>query len=273
MLLDDAVRSRAAFPQTAAPILNRRSLSADYPALAAALAPGQQLLDAGCGSGAMTLGMARAVAPARVVGVDASAELLAQARALHAGPSNLSFQQADIYALPFEAEFDVVVAARVLQWLADPQAAVRELARVLRPGGRLYLLDYQHHQAELQPAPPASMLHFRRQYLTWRAEAGFSNTLADHLPELLTAAGLADVQVTPQPEMTRRGDADFERRISLWGEVAATRGHQVVASGQLSETERAQAEREFAHWAQHEARQQTFALQSASASKPARPPR
>ena len=271
MPLNDATaRQRAEFPPRAAAILSRRTLKTDYPALAAALLPGMRVLDAGCGTGAMTLGMAQAVAPARVVGVDVSADLLTKARQQRQAQENLSFVQADLYALPFEAEFDVVVAARVLQWLAEAQRAVRELARVLRPGGRLYLLEYQHYQATLEPAPPASMRHFRECYLAWRADAGFQNNMADQLPTLLAGAGLNDIQTVPQLETVRRGEPDFESRIGLWGEVAATRGHQVVAAGYLSEAEREQAEREFAVWARDQAQMQTLTLSSASASKPTR---
>jgi ubiquinone/menaquinone biosynthesis C-methylase UbiE len=144
---DHLARVRAELPPGAAPILSARTLAADYPALARDLRPGQRLLDVGCGTGAMTLGMAQAVAPAEVIGVDQGSALLDQARALGAGQPNLSFVQADIYQLPFGPEFDVVVCARVLQWLGEPLRAVHELTRVLRPGGRLFLLDYQHHQA------------------------------------------------------------------------------------------------------------------------------
>ncbi len=268
MSVDDSLaRQRAIFPQSAAGILSRRTLKAHYPALAAALRPGMAVLDVGCGTGAMTLGMAQAVFPAWVVGIDSNAGLLAQAQRLAAGQPNLSFQQADLYALPFAGEFEVVVAARVLQWLAEPQRAVRELARALHPGGQLYLLDYHHEQAHLEPPPPPSMLHFRQQYLAWRREAGLFNDAADHLADWLTQAGLSDAESVAQLETVRRGDPDFEQRIQLWGEVAASRGHQVVAAGYLSEVERRQAEEEFYHWTQTQAQSQTFVLRSASARK------
>ncbi|WP_293911880.1 methyltransferase domain-containing protein [Deinococcus sp.] len=272
MTTDDALARRCAeLPLGAASILSARTLASDYPALARELRPGLRLLDVGCGTGAMTLGMAQAVFPAQVIGLDMGAALLDQARARGAAQPNLSanlrFVEADLYDLPYGAEFDVVVAARVLQWLGEPLRAVRELSRVLRPGGRLFVLDYQHFQAQMVPPVPPSVAHFRARFLAWRAAAGLPNAPADELESWLHAAGLHAVQSEPQLETARRGAPDFGRRIAVWGTVIASRGHQVVAAGHLSEAERALAEQEFSVWAQERAESQVLALRSASGMK------
>lgn len=108
------------------------------------LEPGMSLLDIGCGPGSITVGLARYVAPGRVVGVDSAPEALAHARS-HAAAEHMNavrFVESDAYILPFDdATFDVVYAHQVLQHLADPIAALREARRVLKPGGYVAVRD------------------------------------------------------------------------------------------------------------------------------------
>ncbi len=108
------------------------------------LEPPMTVLDLGCGPGTITVGLARYVAPGRVVGVDAAAEALEHARA-HADDQHMDgveFVEADVYGLPFEdGAFDVVYAHQLLQHLADPVAALIEAKRVLRSGGYIAVRD------------------------------------------------------------------------------------------------------------------------------------
>jgi ubiquinone/menaquinone biosynthesis C-methylase UbiE len=102
------------------------------------LGPGQSLLDVGCGPGTITCDLARLVAPGRVIGVDTSEEVLAEARAVarQAGLSTVDFQVGTVFGLPFgDDTFDVVHAHQVLQHVGDPVAALVEMRRVCRPGG------------------------------------------------------------------------------------------------------------------------------------------
>src|SRR3982751_3359875 len=97
------------------------------------LRPGMSVLDVGCGTGAITAGIARAVgASGRVVGVDRDESLLELARREHSGAE---FVYGDALELPYDAEFDIVTAARALQWIADPARAVEQMARAAKPGG------------------------------------------------------------------------------------------------------------------------------------------
>jgi ubiquinone/menaquinone biosynthesis C-methylase UbiE len=108
------------------------------------LEPGMELLDIGCGPGSITVGLARYVAPGRVVGLDAASEALSRARALAASEhmETVELVAGDVYGLPFpDASFDVVYAHQVLQHLADPVAALGEARRVLRPGGYVAVRD------------------------------------------------------------------------------------------------------------------------------------
>lgn len=100
------------------------------------LRDGLDLLDVGCGPGTITLDLAQAVGSGRVVGLDQVAAPLEGARAAAAarGDERTTFEVGDVYALPFEDDsFDVTHAHQVLQHVADPVAALREMARVTRP--------------------------------------------------------------------------------------------------------------------------------------------
>jgi len=120
------------------------------------LAPGLDLLDVGCGPGTITCDLARAVAPGRVVGVDASAEVLDQARARAADDGlPVVFEVADLFALPFaDDSFDVVHAHQVLQHVAEPVAALVEMRRVCRPGGLVAARDGDYPSFTFAPAEP-----------------------------------------------------------------------------------------------------------------------
>ncbi|GAA5210569.1 class I SAM-dependent methyltransferase [Streptomyces thinghirensis] len=107
---------------------------------AAAVAPGDRVLDVGCGAGATTRIAARLAAPGYAVGVDVSAPLPARARASTAveGIANATYECADARVRAFPAGgYDVVVSRGGVRFFADRAAAFRNLVRALRPGGRL----------------------------------------------------------------------------------------------------------------------------------------
>ncbi len=257
----DAARRRAEMPPHTAAILDRRSLTADHRRLAALLRPGQRVLDVGCGTGAITRGIAEAVGPGgRAVGVDVNAGLIEAARRAHGAISNLSFDVHDLYALPSREAFDVVSASRVLQWLAEPGRALAAMTGAARPGGRVVVLDYNHDKLRLEPAPPPVARDFLAAFLNWRAQAGMDNAIADHLAALFARAGLRDITVTPQHETVRRGEPDFESRAGIWADVAGSRGRQMVADGFVDERGRAAAEAELRAWARGDGRTLTMYL-------------
>jgi ubiquinone/menaquinone biosynthesis C-methylase UbiE len=250
----DLACRRARMPEGSSAILDTRTLATANRRLAMLLRPGLSVLDIGCGTGAITRGIAEAVGrEGRVVGVDVNASLIEQARTAHRGVPALSFEVADVHALPSAGAFDIVAASRVLQWLAEPGAALRAMAAAAKPGGRVVVLDYNHEKAAWTPESPLSMRRFYSAFLAWRAAAGMDNAIADHLRDHFFRAGLADVTATDQHEITRRGDADFEVRTGIWAAVAATRGHQMVADGAISEPERWAAETDYLAWLREDA--------------------
>jgi len=108
------------------------------------LRAGMTLLDCGCGPGTITIGLADAVAPGEVVGIDIETHQFSTAMEYtkKTGLSNIRFQTGDISDLQFADEsFDIVFTNAVLMYLSNPASAVREIFRVLKPGGVLGARD------------------------------------------------------------------------------------------------------------------------------------
>ena len=108
------------------------------------LESGMTLLDCGCGPGTVTLGLAEAVAPAQTVGIDLEPSMVDRATSFAAGrrTDNIEFQVADIRDLPFpDDSFDVVFTSAVLEHLGDPERALREIHRVVKPGGLVGVIN------------------------------------------------------------------------------------------------------------------------------------
>jgi ubiquinone/menaquinone biosynthesis C-methylase UbiE len=105
------------------------------------LRAGWRLLDAGCGPGTITLGLARAVEPGQVVGIDIEESQFASARERAEREGlNVEFRRASVYELPFQdASFDAVFSHALLEHLRDASAALVEMRRVLKPGGLIGL--------------------------------------------------------------------------------------------------------------------------------------
>lgn len=182
-----------------------RSLHASDRAVEAALLklvgkrPFQSMLDLGTGTGRLL----EIFAPLyrRGVGIDMSREMLAVARANleNAGISNAQVRQGDIYAPPVERDaFDLVTMHQVLHYLDDPALAIREAARLLRPGGRLVIVDFAPHALE----------HLREEHAHLRL--GFSDRQID---EWLAEAGL---ELEDSQEFEPRGTAEAGLTIKLW---------------------------------------------------------
>lgn len=109
----------------------------------AAIRPNDRVLDVACGTGAFVERLVSANPEQFVVGVDVSNGMLAQARDKLGDHPKVHFVEASAEALPFDTgSFAVVVSASSFHYFQDPEAALTEMSRVLRPGGRLVLLDW-----------------------------------------------------------------------------------------------------------------------------------
>ena len=121
------------------------------------LRPGLSLLDIGSGPGSITADLARLVAPGRVAAMETSEEILALTRAgvAAAGGPEVDYLVGDVHALDLPDDcFDVVHAHQVLQHVADPVQALREMVRVCRPGGVVAVRDGDYGAFAWFPASP-----------------------------------------------------------------------------------------------------------------------
>lgn len=173
--------------------MSARTVDTDLPFLLPHLRPGIRVLDCGCGPGSITVGLARTVAPGEVVGLDIEARQLATARALadESGISNVRFEQGSVYELPFaDGTFDVVVAHFVLEHVSDPARCLREMKRVLAPGGLAAVKDPYYPAFTWRPSLPEVT---RSWELIRRAQERQGGSLAysADLRSLLLEAGFA----------------------------------------------------------------------------------
>jgi arsenite methyltransferase len=173
------------------------SLGCGNPTAVADLHPGERVLDLGSGGGIDVLLSAKRVGPTgRAFGVDMTDEMLAlaQANAAQAGATNVEFLKGHIEALPLPAEsIDVVISNCVVNLAADKIAVFAEIARVLRPGGRIGISDIVAEDA-LTPEQRAE----RGSYAGCIAGALSVSEFRDGLE----AVGLTDVSITPSHTVT-----------------------------------------------------------------------
>ncbi|HEU5473184.1 MAG TPA: methyltransferase domain-containing protein [Actinophytocola sp.] len=219
------------------------------------LTAGQSLLDVGCGPGTITADLAALVAPGRVVAVDQAADVLDDARAVAAerGLTNVEFRTGDVAALDFpDGTFDVVHAHQVLQHVADPVGALREMRRVCRPGGVIAARDVDYAAMTWYPENPG----LDRWLAIYRRTARHNGGEPDAGRRLLSwarAAGCTGITCTASTWCFATPD---ERRF--WSETWAERimapgiGDAAVAYGYATEADRAAIAAAWRDWGANE---------------------
>ncbi|MEK3886361.1 methyltransferase domain-containing protein [Bacillus sp. FSL K6-3431] len=249
-------------------IIDARTLKKSHKRLAEILKPGMSVLDVGCGTGAITSGIAEVVGPnGRVVGIDNNQDLIEKASHMHKDNPIISFEIGDVYNLPFHNEFDIVTSARVLQWLSEPQEALQQMVQAVKSNGKVLVLDYNHTKVSWEPDIPETMQYFYDTFLGWRSDAGMDNEVAEHLPKMFSNLGLSDIKTTVQNEWTQYTDSDFQTHITIWADVAKVKGIQMVADGFINESRRAQAEKDFRKWINDSAKSQIMYLLAVEGTK------
>jgi SAM-dependent methyltransferase len=157
------------------------------------LRPGLRVLDGGCGPGSITADVAELVAPGEVVGVDREPGQVeaARRRAAERGLGNVRFEVGSLYALPFpDASFDVAYAHTVVQHVREPVRALRELRRVLKPGGVVGVRDEDWGTCLWEPSDPL-LERARAVWLrAWQHDGG-GPFYPRHQRRLLREAGFA----------------------------------------------------------------------------------
>ena len=185
-----------------------------------AIGSGERVLDVGCGCGETTLELARRVGPAgSVVGADISAVMLERARERGRGVGNVEFLVADAQTHAFApASFDAVFSRFGVMFFADPRAAFANLARAMKPGGRLgfhcwkRLLDNPwmtvpffaalEHLPPPTPPPPD-------------APGPFAFADADRVRGILTDAGLAEIEFESRTDPMELGSGTLDDAVDF----------------------------------------------------------
>ncbi|HET7651664.1 MAG TPA: class I SAM-dependent methyltransferase [Acidimicrobiales bacterium] len=169
---------------------------------AAAISAGERVLDIGCGTGQTTRDAARAASPGgTALGVDLSSGMLdvARARAADDGLDNVAFAQVDAQVHPFDpASFDVAISRTGAMFFGEPVVAFTNIARALRPGGRMALVAWQSFADNEWIREITGALTGGRPLSPPPPDAPGPFSLADpaRVHALLDAAGFVDVDLT-----------------------------------------------------------------------------
>jgi ubiquinone/menaquinone biosynthesis C-methylase UbiE len=211
------------------------------------LRPGMRLLDCGCGPGSITCDLARIVAPGEVVGIDNAPEQVegAVAYAAQQGVSNVRYQTASVYELPFpDASFDAVFAHTLFDHLAEPLKALREMRRVLRPGGVIGVRspDFDGHVIAPPDSAMAVAMRLAKQLYTQNGEAP---CVGKRLRGLLHQAGFARIIATASYDCYGTPES-----LHFWAKGADTAVGLLVRYGLCSPEEATRLAAEVKAWAE-----------------------
>lgn len=197
------------------------------------LKSGMNLLDCGCGPGSVTIDLAEIVAPGEVVGteIEDSQVDIARENAWKRNVSNIRFEVANIYELPFEDEyFDAVYISAVMGNLKTPVRGLREALRVLKPGGVIGVKEFDHGGDIIYPFDP-SLRKFNDLYLRLRREYGHEPEGGRKIGAHLLQAGFEQVEMSACYEtyanpMMLRGVAELNIGLlkEMWGNEFTSRG-------------------------------------------------
>lgn len=218
------------------------------------LRPGMEVLDLGCGPGSITVGIADRVAPGRVLAVDSDAGVLATAEeaARVAGSTNVEVAVMDAYALDVADDtFDLVHAHQVLQHLADPVAALREMARVTRPGGVVAARDSDYAGWRWYP-DDTRLDRWLELYRDLARASGGEPDAGRHLFAWAHAAGFTDVRASSST-WTYAAGAGAGWWGGLWAERVLSSGvaEQALRTGAATRAELESISQGWLDWGAH----------------------
>jgi ubiquinone/menaquinone biosynthesis C-methylase UbiE len=233
--------------KTANKIFDSRSLNIDYATIVPVLTKGMRVLDVGCGTGSISSDIANRVGPTGyVIGIDNTEKFIISGTEKYKSTSNLKLIHEDLFDYNPGENFDLIVSARTLQWLSNPLDAIKKMQSLLKTGGMLSVLDYNHEAIEWKPKLPKSMQLFYRAFLKWRSDAGMNNQIALHLGSYFQEAGFHSVRVINSDEFSEKYHKDFLEKIGIWSKVA--RSKQMVDEGYITEELRLTAIEEYDSW-------------------------
>ena len=188
-----------------------------------AVVEGEHVLDVGCGTGGAVRALAAMVGGVgRVVGLDVSRTMVEEARARAANfAATVEFVLGDAHAMPFPDDmFDAAYALRVFEILGDPRRVLSEMARVLRPGGRL-VVNGINMDAWTIDSPDREVT---RRIMHHACDAETNGWVGRRLPRWCKELGLTDVRVTPVANAFHEFESLYELVLRTFVESAAAAG-------------------------------------------------
>jgi SAM-dependent methyltransferase len=193
------------------------------------VAPGQRVVDLGCGSGRTTLELAARVGPSgNVVGVDISAEMLARGRERAAGLGNVEFVHADVQVYDLgEARFDAAYSRFGVMFFAGPVAAFANVRRALRPGGVLSFVCWQgvfDNEWMLVPGAAVAGVTGSLPPMPGPDEPGpFALADPGRVHAVLGAAGFGSVEVVPHTDQVVISEDGISEAVTASVQVGGVR--------------------------------------------------
>lgn len=186
-----------------------------------------KVLDAGCGAGAITRTIARAIPEGHATGLDRDARYVDYARRKASAERlvNIDFVTGNVVTLPFEDNlFDVVWSKHLLQWVSQRDSAIKEFLRVARPGGRVIAANFDGFLLQHYPEDARVQQDIERWFGAASTQMGFDNWLGRKLPSMFKKAGLVDIRVDVIPDKAFSGlGGDSERLWNMQVQWAAAR--------------------------------------------------
>lgn len=240
-------------------IYDNRSLEKDYRTLKPLLKKGMVVLDIGCGTGAISKDIAKIVGEkGKVTGIDNTKKFIESGKETYREITNLDLIHSDLFDFESEEKFDLIVAARVLQWLTTPKEALLKMKELLKPNGQISILDYNHEELDWKPSPPKSMQAFYKIFLKWRKDAGMNNRIAEDLSGMMKDVGFRSIEVLISNEHYEREQEHFKSKVGIWSKVAGL--DQIVEEGYIENEYRQQVIEEYDEWVEKEAISMTMKL-------------
>src|SRR5262245_51615053 len=180
---------------------------------ALAARPGERILDMGCGPGFYSSELAVDVGPTGCVfGVDLSPANIDLAARRCAGLANVEFREGEASSLPMEDScVDAAISVQVLEYVADVPAALSELRRVLRPGGRVVVWDVDWATVSWHSADPERMV---RVLAAWDQHLAH-RSVARALGPALQAAGFVEVAARAHPMLVTRSQPELDYGLAI----------------------------------------------------------
>ncbi len=244
---------------SATKIFDNRSLEIDYRTLIPILKTGMIVLDVGCGTGAISKDIANFIGNSgKVIGIDNTEKFIESGKQTYKYVENLELIHVDLFEFEPQQKFDLIVSARVLQWLSNPKDALKRMKSLLKPNGQISILDYNHEKLEWNPNPPQSMKSFYETFLKWRKDEGMNNKITDDLSDMMQEVGFHSIEVINSNEYYERIREDFKSKVGIWSKVASSM--QMVEEGYIDNDLRLRAIAEYDNWVENDAISMTMKL-------------